>query len=129
MAVDEQSRGFTLVGGTALALQMNDRKREDLDFWLSAEKMGKETILAVNPACSSEYAKSVLLGDVPVGKEDEGFDSVDITEKLEDIRSFFKCAINEYEQVLAERTMDVMFCGRCREVKFVCDANSRVQSY
>lgn len=80
---------------------------------------------AADPACSSEYAKSVLLGDVPLDKEDEGFDSVDVTEKLEDIYSFFKCAINEYEQALAEQTFDVMLCSRCREVKCVCDARGR----
>jgi hypothetical protein len=241
LAVNEQLRGFTLIGGTALALQINHRKSEDLDFWLPAEKMDKETISvavrtaqragfaaqlvtphdkivsakingrdllayaqdyviggvkvtffarvdtafqhfntypriiypatsfgimdlegifsmkayvihqrvrsrdlfdlkifvqrgktiedilqagsAADPACSSEYAKSVLLGDVPLDKEDEGFDSVDITEKLEDIYSFFKCAINEYEQALAERTFDVMLCSRCRKVQCVCDAD------
>lgn len=80
---------------------------------------------AADPACSSEYAKSVLLGDVPLDKEDEGFDSVDVTEKLEDIYSFFNYAINEYEQVLAEQTFNVMLCSRCREAKCVCDARER----
>ena len=61
--------------------------------------------------------------DVPdLDKEDEGFDSVDVTEKLEDIYSFFKSAINEYEQALAEQTFNVMLCSRCREAKCVCDA-------
>ena len=135
LAVDEQSRNFTLIGGTALALQIGHRKSEDLDFWLPAEKMDKETISAAvrraqqagsaaDPACSSEYAKSVLLGDVPLDQEDEGFDSVDVTEKLEDIYAFFKCAINEHEQALAEETFDVMLCNLCREVRCVCDAKS-----
>jgi predicted nucleotidyltransferase component of viral defense system len=240
LAVNERLRDFTLIGGTALALQISHRKSEDLDFWLPAEKMDKETISAAvrraqqagfvaqlvtphdkivaakingrdllayaqdyviggvkvtffaradtafqhfntypriassavsfgimdlegifsmksyvihqrvrsrdlfdlktfvqrgktiedilqagsaaDPACSSEYAKSVLLGDVPLDKEDEGFDSVDVTEKLQDIYSFFKCAINEYEQALAEQTFNVMLCSRCREAKCVCDA-------
>jgi len=243
LAVNERLRGFTLIGGTALALQISHRKSEDLDFWLPAEKMDKETISAAvrtaqqagfvaqlvtphdkivaakingrdllahaqdyviggvkvtffaridtafqhfnaypriassatsfgimdlegifsmksyvihhrvrsrdlfdlkifvlrgktiddilqagsaaDPACSSEYAKSVLLGDVPLDKEDEGFDSVEVNEKLEDIYSFFKCAINEHEQALAEETFDVMFCNRCLKVKCVCDARER----
>ena len=243
LAVNEQLRSFTLIGGAALALQISHRKSEDLDFWLPAEKMDKETISAAvrtaqqagfvaqlvtphdkivaakingrdllayaqdyviggvkvtffarvdtafqhfnaypriaststsfgimgvdgifsmqsyvihqrvrsrdlfdlkifvqrgktiedilqagsaaDPACSSEYAKSVLLGDVPLDKEDEGFDSVDVTEKLEDIYSFFEIATNEFEQALAEKTFDVMMCGSCREVKCVCDARVR----
>lgn len=43
---------------------------------------------AADPACSSEYARSVQLGNVPFVKEDEGFDSVDVTEKLKDIYLF-----------------------------------------
>lgn len=243
LAVNERLHGFTLIGGTALALQISHRKSEDLDFWLPAEKMDKETISAAvratqqagfvaqlvsphdkivaakingrdllayaqdyviggvkvkffaradtafqhfdtypriassatsfgimdfegifsmksyvihqrvrsrdlfdlktfvqrgktiedilqagsaaDPACSSEYAKSVLLGDVPLDKEDEGFDSVDVTEKLEDIYSFFEIAINEFEQALAEKTFDVMLCSSCREVNCVCDVRVR----
>ena len=35
---------FTLIGGTALALQLGHRKSEDLDFWLPSEHLNKNTI-------------------------------------------------------------------------------------
>lgn len=40
-------RGFTLIGGTALALQIGHRKSEDLDFWLPADRFDKNAILSV----------------------------------------------------------------------------------
>ena len=59
---------------------------------------------AADPACCFEYAKSVLIGDIPLDREDEGFDSVGITETIEDIYCFFRAAVNAYEQSLAEKT-------------------------
>jgi len=221
LAQMEELRGFTLIGGTALALQFNHRKSEYLDFWLPATNLQKETIsvlvrkaqhagllaqlvtpqdkivsakingvdllayaqdyvisgvkvtffarmdtafehfnkyprisnsgsvfdimdleglfsmksyllhrrvrsrdlfdlmffmkkgktleqvldagVAADPACSDEYAKSVLIGDVPLDQEDEGFDSVGVTEKIEEIYSFFGRVVNEYEQALAQK--------------------------
>lgn len=38
--------GFTLIGGTALALQIAHRKSEDLDFWLPTDQLNKTTISA-----------------------------------------------------------------------------------
>jgi hypothetical protein len=57
-----------------------------------------------DPACSPEYAKSVLVGDVPLDKEDEGFSTVGVAESIEDVYAFFKAAVNEYEQGIAEET-------------------------
>jgi len=37
-------RDFTLIGGTALALQLGHRRSEDLDFWLPAESLNKDAI-------------------------------------------------------------------------------------
>jgi len=35
---------FTLIGGTALALQIGHRKSLDLDFWLPDKKLNKDSI-------------------------------------------------------------------------------------
>lgn len=60
---------------------------------------------ATDPACSPEYAKSVLIGDVPLDKEDEGFDSIGVTESMEDVYNFFKGVVDEYEQTIAEEIL------------------------
>lgn len=64
-----------------------------------------EAASMADPACSPEYAKSVLVGDVPLDKKDEGFESIGITESIEDIYSFFKSAVNDYEQAIAEEAL------------------------
>ena len=234
-------RGFTLIGGTALALQIGHRKSEDLAFWLPAVKMNKEVISSVvslarqsgfavqlamkheaitsakinghdllayaqdymiggvkvtffarddtafqhfntfprvpetntsfgvmsieglfsmksyvihqrvrsrdlfdlktfirngqtigdilragpeaDPAYSIDHAKSVLIGNVPLDKKDEGFDSVGVNEKIEDIYAFFKDAIDNYEQTIAEETFASMVCHKCNATPCVCDKN------
>jgi len=58
-----------------------------------------------DPACSTEYAKSVLTGDVPLDKNDEGFNSIDVNESIQDIYAFFTSAINDYEQAIATEIM------------------------
>lgn len=238
LSANELLHSFTLIGGTALALQFDHRKSEDLDFWLPAEKMNKEIISATvriaqkagfvaqlvtphdkiitaringrdllayaqdyvisgvkvtffaqadtafqhfdtfrrlsntattfgimdtegifsmksyaihqrvrsrdlfdlkifvqrgktiedilragpaaDPACSIEYAKSVLIGDVPLDKEDEGFDSVGVTEKIEDIYAFFEDAVNKYEQTIAEETFGDFVCAKCHVAPCIC---------
>ena len=76
---------------------------------------------AADPACSIEYAKSVLIGDVPLDKEDEGFDSVGVTEKIEDIYAFFEDAIDVYEQTIAEETFSDIVCSKCHAINCLCD--------
>ena len=44
---EEALRGFTLIGGTALALQIGHRRSEDLDFWLPGESLDKGVISAL----------------------------------------------------------------------------------
>lgn len=55
-----------------------------------------------DPSCSKEYAKSVLKGDIPLDKEDEGFSSIGLKESIDDIYSFFKKEISKSEEVIAE---------------------------
>lgn len=49
---------------------------------------------AADPARSIEYAKSVLVGDVPLDIEDEGIE-------IEAVYRFFRRAVNNYEQAVA----------------------------
>jgi hypothetical protein len=66
-----------------------------------------------DPALSSEYAKSVLRGDVPLDKEDEGFHSVNIKESIADIHQFFSEKIDDYEQRIATcRKLNLIPPGR-----------------
>lgn len=187
-------KNFTLIGGTALALQFGHRNSEDLDFWLPAEKMNKHLVSSVvgstqragfsarlatphasivtakingydllsfardyviggvkvtffsrldnpfkafvlqgktvgdilhgaelaDPAVSTEYAKEVLIGGVPLDKEDEGFDSIGVQEKITDIYSFFSAAINEHEQSEAAKIYTEIACKACRAIPCAC---------
>ncbi len=54
-----------------------------------------------DPAFQREYAKEILVGNVPIDSDDEGFDSIGLDLKIEDIHKFFLTALNEYETRLA----------------------------
>lgn len=61
-----------------------------------------------DPAYQREYAKEVLVGNVPLDKEDEGFDSIGLELTAQDIHRFFLAAVNAYEMEVAaaiKRTM------------------------
>lgn len=64
-----------------------------------------ETGLRADISCQPEYAISVLTGEVPLDAQDEGFDSIGVKESIEDIYSFFKCAVDEFEQSVAMRCL------------------------
>lgn len=48
----------------------------------------------------------MLMGDVPLDKEDEGFDSIGVPDSIQDIYSFFKNAVNSYEQHIAQKVFE-----------------------
>ncbi len=54
-----------------------------------------------DPSFQREYAKEVLVGNVPLDADDEGFESIGIQATLGDMREFFLAMVNEYEVVLA----------------------------
>ncbi len=54
-----------------------------------------------DPSYQREYAKEVLVGNVPLDADDEGFESVGIQATLDDMREYFLTAVNEYEVNLA----------------------------
>lgn len=54
-----------------------------------------------DPAFQREYAKEVLVGNVPLDADDEGFDSIGLELTVADIHQFFLAAVNEYETEVA----------------------------
>lgn len=114
----DTNTAFRIMGGEGLfhmkahVIHQRVRSRDlfDLKTFVSRGKDIGSVLLAgskADPACSPEYAKSVLVGDVPLDRNDEGFDSIGITESINDIYDFFKCAVNDYEQAFAENTYEL----------------------
>ena len=62
---------------------------------------GLQDILAAganaDPAFQREYAKEVLVGNVPLDKGDERFESISLKVTTEEIYRYFLAAVNEYE--------------------------------
>lgn len=88
--------------------RVRSRDLFDLKTFMMRGKQLRDILQAASradPACSQEYAKSVLSGYIPLDKEDEGFDSIGLTETMQDITLFFKGAIDEYEQTIAANTL------------------------
>lgn len=56
-----------------------------------------DTGAQADPAYQREYAKEVLVGNVPLDEDDEGFDGVGVKMTTEEIHRFFLGAVNEYE--------------------------------
>jgi predicted nucleotidyltransferase component of viral defense system len=54
-----------------------------------------------DPSFQREYAKEVLVGNVPLDADDEGFESIRIQVTLADMYEFFLAAVNGYEVNLA----------------------------
>lgn len=53
------------------------------------------------PSFQREYAKDVLVGNVPVDAEDEGFESIDLDAAIDDVHQYLLSAVNEYEVKIA----------------------------
>ncbi|MDR3157628.1 MAG: nucleotidyl transferase AbiEii/AbiGii toxin family protein [Zoogloeaceae bacterium] len=87
--------------------RVRSRDLHDLKMFLErGKRLGDifQAASAADPACSEEYAKAVLIGEVPLDKEDEGFASIGVTESMEGIHAFFKDIVDAYEQAVAEET-------------------------
>ncbi|MBI5891400.1 MAG: nucleotidyl transferase AbiEii/AbiGii toxin family protein [Nitrosomonadales bacterium] len=54
-----------------------------------------------DPSFQREYAKEVLVGNVPLDADDEGFESIGVEVTLAELREFFLEAVNEFEVNLA----------------------------
>ena len=65
-----------------------------------------------DPSFQREYAKEVLVGNVPLDADDEGFESIGIQATQDDMREFFLAAVNEYEVGLATVIGKAMLRGK-----------------
>lgn len=110
--LSEKGLSFAVMGDEGLfsmkshLIHCRTRSRDLFDLMIFAKDgKGIDEILQagvdVDPVVSTEYAKSVLRGDVPMDKEDEGFYGVGIKESVSDIHQFFAEKIDEYEQRIA----------------------------
>jgi hypothetical protein len=54
-----------------------------------------------DPSFQREYAKEVLIGNVPLDADDEGFESIALDAAIADVHQFFLLAVNEYEVNIA----------------------------
>jgi hypothetical protein len=54
-----------------------------------------------DPSYSKEYAKEVLMGSIPLDKDDPGYNTLNINESPADVHRFFKTQIDLYEQDIA----------------------------
>lgn len=54
-----------------------------------------------DPAFQREYAKEVLVGNIPVDAGDEGFESITLDATIDDVYQYFLSAVNEYEVKIA----------------------------
>jgi predicted nucleotidyltransferase component of viral defense system len=54
-----------------------------------------------DPSFQREYAKDVLVGNVPVDTGDEGFETIDLDVTIDDVHRYFLSAVNEYEVKIA----------------------------
>lgn len=88
--------------------RVRSRDLFDLKAFLSRDKTLTDIFragMAANPTYSAEYAKSVLIGAVPLDRQDEGFSAIGVTESIENIHRFFKAEVDAYEQSFAEAAL------------------------
>ncbi|GHT94719.1 hypothetical protein FACS1894116_09140 [Betaproteobacteria bacterium] len=84
--------------------RVRSRDLYDLKTFMEQGKTLDDIFLAASaadPTCLPEYAQSVLTGEVPLDKKDEGFNSIGVTDSIHDIYGFFKTRLDEYEQLYA----------------------------
>jgi hypothetical protein len=65
-----------------------------------------------DPSYQREYAKEVLIGNVPLDAEDEGFESIELDATLDSMYQYFLAAVNEYEVNLASAINQAMLAGK-----------------
>lgn len=83
------------------------RSRDLFDLMVFIRDQGKtihdilQAGAAADPTYQREYAKDVLVGNVPMDKEDEGFNSIGLHISVEEIQKFFLDCVNQYEVSVA----------------------------
>ena len=87
-----------------ISQRVRSRDLYDLMILMQRGKTIQDILYAgaqADPSFQREYAKEVLVGNVPLDADDEGFESIGIQVTLTDMREFFLAAVNEYEVNLA----------------------------
>jgi hypothetical protein len=64
-----------------------------------------------DPSYQREYAKEVLIGNVPLDADDEGFEGIELDATLDGIYQYFLAAVNQYEVKLASAINQAMLAG------------------
>lgn len=83
-----------------ISQRVRSRDLYDLMIFMQRGKSIQDILAAGSQADLSfqrEYAKDVLVGNVPLDADDEGFESIDLNVTIADIYQYFLTAVNEYE--------------------------------
>lgn len=107
--------------------RVRSRDLFDLKTFLDNGRTIAEVLAAsrkADPATSPEYAKSVLIGQVPLDEDDEGFESIGVTQTIDDIYAFFRTEIDKHEQQIAQQILEEIECEKCRCAHCQCDGDS-----
>ena len=67
---------------------------------------------AADPSFQREFAKEVLVGNIPLDAEDEGFESINLDATIDDVHQYLLDAVNEYEVNVASEIVRVAGIGQ-----------------
>lgn len=104
----------SIFGMKAWLISQRIRSRDLFDLMVFVRDQGKsvrdilEAGLAADPGYQREYAKEVLVGNVPVDKEDEGFASIGLDVDIKAVHAFFLDRVNQYEISVAASIVRAM---------------------
>ena len=115
--IQEPGIPFEMMGSDALfemkswLISKRVRSRDLFDLMAMLRDHGKtmRDILdagrMADTAYSAEYAKEVLVGNVPLDPEDEGFESINLNVELQGIYDFMTERVTEYEVAVAREIL------------------------
>ncbi|MFL9609341.1 nucleotidyl transferase AbiEii/AbiGii toxin family protein [Methylobacillus sp. Pita2] len=97
-----------IFGMKAWLISKRIRSRDLYDLMILLRDYGKtvrdifDAGLAADASYSIEFAKDVLLGAAPIDADDEGFNSIQLDIKMEEIYAFMLHCVNQYEIDIAK---------------------------
>lgn len=97
-----------------ISQRVKSRDLYDLMILMQRGKMIQDILdagMQADPSYQREYAKEVLIGNVPLDAEDEGFESIELDATLGSMYPYFLAAVNEYEVNLASAINQAMLAG------------------
>lgn len=87
-----------------ISQRVRSRDLYDLMVLMQRGKTIQDILVAganADPAFQREYAKEVLVGNIPLDAEDEGFEPVALKAAIGEVHQYFLSAVNEYEVKIA----------------------------